>query len=185
MLLLEDRANNTVAETTVGTGGLYRFANVPVTDEAYTITFSWERNQTYSLDEVVAWGWIDGVIYNQSSALALPDLEISLSGLAHLAPEPDTRRSAGSISPSNPLAFVWSGHPAATRYWVDLLDGESLARVWHSGFTSATSVEFRGEFDNRDPIQPGTYWWAIGGQHIAGEYSLTIYSHLAGLTVTP
>lgn len=178
VLLLEDASFTIVAETTVGEGGAYRFENAPAADEGYNVTFNWERNQTYDLSEVIAWGWIGAVSYDGESAVQLPDLEIGLSGLAQIEPEPDTNHAA-------PLTFGWGAHPAATRYWVDLLADGSFARVWHSAFTESTSTTFNGRLDDGSRVQPGRYWWAVGGQRTVDGYQITVYGHLAGLTIGP
>lgn len=185
VLLLEDPSFTVVAETTVGDGGRYRFEDAPASDDGYNVTFNWERNQAYDLSEVIAWGWIGPVPYDGESDVQLPDLEIELSGLAQVEPEPDTSHAASTLSPATPLTFVWGAHPAATRYWVDLLADESFARVWHSTFTESTSTTFDGQLDDGTGVAPGVYWWAVGGQSTVQGYQVTVYGHLAGLTIRP
>jgi hypothetical protein len=185
VLVLEDQALNTVREITVGPDGRYHFEDLPPTDEGYNVAFSWERNQTYGLDEVVAWGRIGPVTYAAQEAVLLPDLDIGLSGLEHIQPEPDISLSRSSISVVAPLTFVWDFHPTAARYWVDILAGPSLERIWRSPFTLPTSTDFDGHLESGGRIEPGAYWWAIGGQSTRQGYQLTVYSHLAGLRITP
>jgi hypothetical protein len=184
ILVLEDQSFHIVAETVVAGGGVYEFQDVPPSTDGYNVTFGWQYNQSYGLDEVIAWGWIGPVAFDGRSALQLPDLEIGLLGPEHLQPEPDTSRSATSISSATPLAFVWSPHPTATRYWVDILSGATLERAWHSGFTESTSTNFEGLLDDGSRIQPGIYWWAVGGQSTREGYRLTVYGHLASLRIT-
>jgi hypothetical protein len=184
VLVLEDQAFNTVEEITMGPDGRYHFEDLAPTDQGYNVAFSWERNQTYGLDEVVAWGWIGPVAYADQEAVQLPDLDIGLLGLEHIRPEPDAPLSGSSISAARPLTFVWDFHPTAARYWVDILAGPSFERVWRSPFTLSTSIDFDGQLDSGGHIQPGTYWWAIGGQSTRQGYQLTVYSHLAGLRIT-
>jgi hypothetical protein len=184
LLVLEDQSLNIVAETTLGADGRYRFANVPASVDGYNVTFSWERNPTYGLDEVIAWGWIGPVAYADQEAIQLPDLEIGLLGLEHIQPEPDTIHSAAAISAGTPLTFVWDQHPAASQYWVDLLAAPVLERVWRSPFTPTTSIDFSGRLDDGRHIPPGQYWWAVGGQRVRDGYPITVYGQLAGLSIT-
>lgn len=184
ILVLEDRSLNLIAETAVVAGGMYQFQDVPPSDDGYNVTFSWELNQSYGVDEVISWEWIGPVAYDGQSTLRLPDLEIALLGLEHIQPEPDSSQTAASISPATPLTFVWGPHPAATRYWVDLLPDTSFERVWHSAFTQTTSAGFDGQLEDGSSIQPGAYWWVVGGQSTKEGYRLTIYGHLAALTIT-
>jgi hypothetical protein len=185
VLLLEDQAFNQVATTVVGTGGVYRFRDVPPSPAGYNITFTWERNQGYSLDEVIAWGWIGPVAYDGQSALRLPDLEIALLGLGDITPEPDSTYSAAAIAPGTPLTFNWGSHPLAGEYWVDLLAGDSLERVWHTPTATETAATLEGQLDDSTRIEPGAYWWAAGGRGTVEGYGVTVYGQLAGLTITP
>ena len=184
ILVLEDQDFNPLAETTVGPGGEYTFAEPPPAD-AYHVTFAWERNQRYGTDEVIAWGWIGPVEYDGQAGVRLPDLEIGLQGLARLTPEPDTTVDADTIGADDPLTFAWDPHPAADRYWVDLLADDSFAQLWRSPLTTTTSTDFAGTLDDGARITPGSYWWAVGGRGTEDGYELTVYGHLAGLRLAP
>jgi hypothetical protein len=184
LIQLEDRSFNQITETVVGPEGLYQFLEVPASEDGYHITFSWERNQWLDPMEVVAWGWIGPVVYDGQGAVVLPDLEIALLGLEPVQPEPDSSISSDSISASTPVVFVWGSHPAADRYWIDILAGPSFGRLWRSTLSTATSAEFDGQLDDGTRISSGTHWWAVGGRSTKGGYRLTVYSHLAGFRIT-
>ena len=117
--------------------------------------------------------------------MLVPDLEIALLGLDPLQPEPDTSVPADSISPATPLYFMWSPYPQGEQYWVDLLAGTSLTRVWRSPLIQTVAADFGGELENGSRIQAGTYWWAAGSRWEQDGYLLTVYGHLAGLKIMP
>jgi hypothetical protein len=181
-LTLEDQATLVVRELEV-TGGSYRFEALPASAEGYNVTFTQDRNPEFGVDDVVSWAWIGPAAVRDGCVTSLPDLEIGLLGLHQLNPSLDAFIGMGAATPANPLVFKWTPYPAASRYWVDLHAGGTLARVWQSGVVTTESVAFDGNLDNGETLQPGTYWWRVGAQ--VDGINLTVSGPLAGFTVRP
>jgi hypothetical protein len=183
-LKLENPSYNVVAETTVGTDGVYAFPNLEPSSQRYNVTFAQKWNTQYGTDQVVSWGWLGPVAVESGAVVELPDFDVSLLGFSQVSPGPDETFSAAAISPQNPITFEWAAYPQAVRYWVDLVHGEEQELVWQS-LIQATSFAFDGTVDSGAHIQPEEYWWGVGARRELGPYKLTVYGYLSGLIIEP
>jgi hypothetical protein len=183
-LKLEDRSYNVIAETTVGSNGVYAFDNLEPSSEGYNVSFSQGWNAQYGMDQVVSWGWLGPVAVENGAVVELPDFDVSLLGFGQVSPEADATFSAAAISADNPISFEWAAYPQAVKYWLDLVHGERQELAWQS-LVQATSLAFDGTMDSGGHIQPGEYWWGVGARRESGPYPLTVYGYLPGLIIEP
>lgn len=184
-IMLEDQALNPIAETIVGSDGIYEFPNLPATNEGYNLVFAQEWNTQYQLEQVISWGWLGPIHVADGSVVQIPDLDISLLGFEPTVPAPNASFSIASLSSSNPIQFEWVAYPEATKYWVDLAHGQDQNIVWQSSIASSTSVSFDGTLSSGSQIQPGEYWWGVGARRDLGTYKLTVYGYLPVLLIVP
>jgi hypothetical protein len=183
-LSLENQAYALVAETTVGSDGVYRFEKVPPSAQGYNVLFSQEANPQYQVDQVISWGWLGPVAVAGNDAIKLPDLDIALLGLEPTQPAPNAAFSAAAVTAGDPIDFRWSAYPQAAKYWVDLAQGEQMDLVWKSPSLQTTSVTFNGQTQS-GAIQPGEYWWGVGARRKVGDYTLTVYGYVPVLLIDP
>jgi hypothetical protein len=183
-LKLENQSYNVIAETTVGTDGVYAFSDLKASSEGYNLLFTQAWNSQYGTDRVVSWGWLGPVAVENGTVVELPDFDISLLGFRQVSPAADATFSAAALSPDNPIPFEWTAYPQAVKYWVDLVRGEEQELVWQS-LVQAKSFAFDGTVGNGAHIRPGEYWWAVGARRESGPYPLTVYGYLAGLIIEP
>jgi hypothetical protein len=179
-LTLEDQAYQGVREIEVS-GGAYRFENLPAFGEGYNVVFAQASNSQFGVEEVVSWAWIGPLAVRNGDVVAVADLEIGLLGLVQTNPPPDAFVDA--ITPQAPLALAWLPYPDASRYWVELLAGAALQRVWQSDAVGSTSVAFDGILDSGETLAPGTYWWRVGAE--VDGIGMTLSGPLEGFTVRP
>jgi len=180
---LEDQAINSIAQAVSGSDGTYTFANLKATGEGYNLVMAHEWNTQYELDQVISWGWLGPIPVKDGMVSQIPDFDISLLGFAPTTPAANTSFSA--VSSSNPILFEWASYPGATKYWVDLAQGQNQNIVWRSPILSKTSVNFNGTLTNGSQIQPGEYWWGVGARRDLGTYKLTVYGYLPVFLIVP
>ena len=182
---LEDVTYVIVATVTTDDQGVYTFDGLASLDRGANVLFAQEWNEQYNTDEVVSWAWLGPLSVARGNVLNLPDFDVSMQGFEPVAPSAGASFSAADISAQNPIVFEWSPYPEAIDYWVDLMQGDDLNRVWQSPLVGTTSVAFDGTTAEGSPVTADTYWWGVGARRMVGNYQLTIYGYLPTLTITP
>jgi hypothetical protein len=181
---LEDVTYAIVATATTDEQGVYTFDGLASLDPGANVLFAQEWNEQYDTNEVVSWAWLGPLSVARGNVLNLPDFDVDLQGFESVAPSAGASFSAADISAQNPIVFEWSPYPEATDYWVDLMQGDDLIRVWQSPLVGTTNVAFDGTTAEGSPVTADTYWWGIGARKVVENYQLTVYGYLPTLTIT-
>lgn len=182
---LEDTSYAIIATTTTDAQGVYTFDNLTTLESGLNVLFAQEWNEQHDVGEVASWAWLGPFTVSGGTTMELPDFEISLLGFEQVNPPNGASLAASQISPQRPLIFEWAPYPEASVYWVDLMQGDSLAIVWRSHLVDTTSVAFDGTLDDGSSVTADRYWWGIGACANAADYQLTVYGYLPALEITP
>ena len=176
-------------QASTNSGGHYWFITL-APGTTFTLTFNQGDNPRLTpASEIASLAWIQGTLPTGVNIIDLPDFEISvnLGGMNFelLTPVDGATYSAGAITSSNPIQFIWSLYSLGGSYHVELGPNGSNQPIWTSNQITSTNVMWDGSLDDDTHISQGAYWWRVAVTKSLGNYVLYLFTQRFDILFTP
>jgi len=176
-------------QATTNPGGHYWFITL-APGTTFTLAFSQVDNPRLTpVPEIASLAWIEGTLPTGVDIIDLPDLEVSLNldGVRFelQAPADGASYSAATISPSNPIQFIWTPYNLGESYYIVLGANGSEDALWISSDTTTTNLMWNGTLDDGSHISEGAYWWRVAVKNSLGNYKLIAFTQEWDLLFNP